>query len=85
MFLRVKKHLGVDDILRCCLRQISISEVIEILAGEQNLHAVIINRQKAWQIMEGIAGLHRRNIGKGQRQSVALGQRKFHLGLKRAL
>ena len=84
MLLRIEEHLGIEHVLRCRLGEIGIDQIVEVLRLVQHEAALVEDRQEAWQVMVDITALHRRDIGIGQPDPVALGQGEFHLRLERS-
>ena len=85
MTLRVEEHLDVAYVLRPHARQIGPSQIVEILHGPQDRHALVIEIQEVLQPAEAVGAAQGFNRIVGEANAVAFGERKHQLGLEAAL
>ena len=85
MRLGVKKDFRIAHLLAVRLGKVGISQIIKIDLFKQHPHALVVNGQKRRQIIKLISRAHLISRGIRQRQIITPGQRKFKLGLQRAL
>ena len=85
MSLRVEEHLDMPDIIGAGALKIGEGEIIEILLGDQNRHAAIIEIEKILQVAEPVGLPQRLDRGIRQLDAVAARQREHQLRLEAAL
>jgi len=82
--LRIEENLDMPNMVVMRALEIGPGQVIEILAGQQHGHTLIIDIKEVLQIAEIICLPNIVNAGEGDIDPVALRQRKQHLGLERS-
>jgi len=85
MGLRIEEDLGVPHVVGGGPGEIGRGHVIEVLFGEQDTRAGVINIEEGLQIAESVGLAQRLDRGIRQRYAVPLRQRKDQFGLQRAL
>ncbi len=83
--LRIEEHLDMAHVLLGHAREIGIGEVEEVPARVQHRHPGVVDIEEVLQRVEAVGGPDRVDIGIGQRDAVAPGERHHHLGLERPL
>jgi len=82
MALGIEKDLGMAQTLGLDLVEIGCRQIVEILLRQQHRHALVVEIEEVLQPGESIGSAQRGDIGIGQGDVVAPGQREHHLRLQ---
>ena len=85
MGLRIEKHLGIEHVLGMRLGQVGGREIVEVLLGQQNAHALVVDPEEGRQIVEIVGGPHLLDRPARQLDAVATGEIELQLRLERPL